>query len=180
MTIFETLIGESGTTAGNHRCMPSDVAGVRGGQGCILPAPGCAVRRQALRRWSCVGAAGSAVSGVAGARCIVVSLGGWRAPEEARSIWRGGRRDGCSTKEGLPGSSRLQHALMPNSGHCEFVYTCAGLYAIHGRSDRQFSIVIRIRAAPTRSGWGLCCTRRSLRADCPVLPSSACFGPSGA
>lgn len=37
---------------------------------------------------------------------------------------------------------------MPNSGHCEFVYICAGLYAIHGRSDRQFSIVIRIRPAP--------------------------------
>src|SRR5580693_7169580 len=68
MTIFETLIGESGTTAGNHRRMLSDVAGVPGGQGCIPPAPGCAVRRQARRRWGCVGAAGSAVSGVAGAR----------------------------------------------------------------------------------------------------------------
>jgi len=129
--------------------MPSDVAGVPGGQGCIPPAPGCAVRRQAP-------AVAGAAWGLQGPRCpvwlvhacIIVSLGGWRAPEEAGAIWRGGRRDGCSPKEGFPGSSRLQHALMPNSGHCEFVYICAGLYAIHGRSDPQFSIVIRIRPAP--------------------------------
>jgi len=62
--------------------------------------------------------------------CIVVSLGGWPAPEEARAIWRGGRRDGCPPKEGFPGSSRLQHALMPNSGRC----TCARFMHSHAYS----------------------------------------------
>jgi hypothetical protein len=94
---FETLIGESGTTAGNHRCVPSDVAGVLGGQGCIPPAPGCAVRRQA-----------PVVAGAAwrlqGPRCpawlvhacIIVSLGGWHAPEEAGRF--GGEEDGMGVQ----------------------------------------------------------------------------------
>jgi hypothetical protein len=105
--------------------MPSDVAGVRGGRGCIPPAPGCAVRRQAP-------AVAGAAWGLQGSRCpawlvhacIVVSLGGWRAPEEARAIWRGGRRDGCSPKEGFPGSSRLQHALMPMRACQADAYPC--------------------------------------------------------
>jgi hypothetical protein len=52
---------------------------------------------------------------------------------------------------------------MPNSGHCEFVYICAGLYAIHGRSDRQFSIVIRIRPAPIDAEYLLLSSMRTAR-----------------
>jgi hypothetical protein len=37
---------------------------------------------------------------------------------------------------------------MPNSGRCEFVYLCARLYVINGRSDHQFNIVIRIGGTP--------------------------------
>jgi hypothetical protein len=93
--------------------MPSDVAGVRGDQGCILPAPGCAVRRQARRRWTCVGAAGSAVSGVAGARLHCCEPW-WLACARGGPRDLAGRKTGwVFTKEGFPGSSRLQHALMP-------------------------------------------------------------------
>jgi hypothetical protein len=37
---------------------------------------------------------------------------------------------------------------MPKRGRFEVVYLCAGLYVTNGRSDRQFSIVIRIGSAP--------------------------------
>jgi hypothetical protein len=140
MTIFETLIGGLETTAGNHRCMLPDGGGVPGGQGCIPPAPGCAVRRQAP-------AVAGTAWGLQGPRCpawlvhacIVVSLGGWRAPEEARAIWRGGRRDGCSPKEGFPGSSRLQHALMPMRAHYVNTYLCTTRILTHGSADRDIT-----------------------------------------
>jgi hypothetical protein len=77
--------------------VPSDVAGVPGGQGCIPPAPGCAVRRQAP-------AVAGAAWGLQGPRypvwlvhaCIVVSLGGWHAPEEAGRF--GGEEDGMGVQ----------------------------------------------------------------------------------
>jgi hypothetical protein len=114
--LFETLIGDSGTTAGNHRCMLPDGGGVPGGQGVHRSGPpGCAVRRQAS---AAAGAAWvlqePAVSDLAGACRHCCEPGGWRTPEEAWAIWLGGRRrDRCSTKEGFLSSSRLQHALMP-------------------------------------------------------------------
>jgi hypothetical protein len=83
-----------------------------------LRPPGCAVQRQALA------GAGSARGGrIRGVRpgwcaCLVVSQVAGGRPEEARAIWLGGRRDRCSTKEGFPGSSRLQHALMPMTVQC--------------------------------------------------------------
>ena len=39
-------------------------------------------------------------------------------------------------------------SLMPNRGRCKLVYLCAELHVTNGRSDRQFSIVIRIGSAP--------------------------------
>jgi hypothetical protein len=104
--------------------MLSEGGGVPGGQGCIPPA--LRVRRAAVgtrRRRSCVGTAGSAVSGVAGVRLHGCEPGGWLRPEEARAIWLGGRRDRCSTKEGFPSSSRLQHALVPRYGRRRTVVT---------------------------------------------------------
>jgi hypothetical protein len=77
--------------------MLSDVAGVPGGQGCIPPAPGCAVR------WQAPAVAGAAW-GLQGPRCpawlvhacIVVSLGGWHAPEETGRF--GGEEDGMGVQ----------------------------------------------------------------------------------
>ena len=53
---FETLIGDSGTAAGNHPCMLPGEGSVPGGQGRVLPAT--RVRRAAAgtrRRWICGG-----------------------------------------------------------------------------------------------------------------------------
>jgi hypothetical protein len=117
------------------------------GEGSVLAAmaaslrpPGCAVQRQAFA------GAGSARGGrIRGVRpswcaCLVVSRVAGVRPEEARAIWLGGRRDRCSTEEGFPGSSRLQHALMPNSGRRVPVCSCADLCATNGGGGRQFSL----------------------------------------
>ena len=113
MALLGTLIGGLVTIAGNHRCMLPDEGGVAAARPASLRPPGCAVRRQAP-------AAAGAAWGLQDPRCpawlvhacIVVSLAAGVHPEEARAIWLGGRRDRCSTKEGFPGSSRLQHALI--------------------------------------------------------------------
>jgi hypothetical protein len=91
-----------------------DGGGVPGGRGYIRPAPG--VRRAAAgtrRCWSCVGLQDPPQPAWLVRACIVVNLVAGVRPEEARAIWRGGRQDRCSTKEGFPSSSGPQHALMP-------------------------------------------------------------------
>ncbi len=44
--------------------------------------------------------------------------------------------------------SDMHPTHVPKRGRFELVYLCAGLYVTNGRSDRQFSIVIRIGSAP--------------------------------
>jgi hypothetical protein len=56
-----------------------------------------------------------------------------------------GAGDLCAAVHMIRGGGR---PLMPNRGCCEFVCLCSGLYVTNGRSDRQFSIVIRIGGAP--------------------------------
>ena len=56
MALFETLIGDLGTAAGNHPCMLPGEGGVPGGHGRVPPAT--RVRRAAAgtrRRWICAG-----------------------------------------------------------------------------------------------------------------------------
>jgi hypothetical protein len=36
---------------------------------------------------------------------------------------------------------RSLHSSLPNRGHCELVYLCAGLYVTNGRSDEALSAV---------------------------------------
>ena len=110
---FETLIGDSGTTAGNHPCMLPGEGSVPGGHGRVPAAT--RVRRAAAGLAGAGSARGGRIRGVrpSWCACLVVSQVAGARPEEARAIWLGGRRDRCSTKEGFPGSSRLQHALMP-------------------------------------------------------------------
>jgi hypothetical protein len=94
--------------------MVPDGGGVPGGRGYIRPAPG--VRRAAAgtrRCWSCVGLQDPPQPAWLVRAGIVVNLVAGVRPEEARAIWRGGRQDRCSTKEGFPSSSGPQHALMP-------------------------------------------------------------------
>jgi len=105
---FETLIGDSGTIAGNHPCMLPGEGSVPGGQGRVLRPPGCAVQRQALA------GAGSARGGrIRGVRpswcaCLVVSQvagapgggPGDLAGRKTGSVLVEGRlpaRQGCST-----------------------------------------------------------------------------------
>ena len=102
MALFETLIGGLVTTAGNHRCMLPDREACPAASAASLRPPGCAVRRQAP---VAAGAAGSAVSGLAGARPHCCEPGGWRAPGggpgdlagRKTSTWKASRaRQGCS------------------------------------------------------------------------------------
>ena len=110
---FETLIGDWEPRPGTTRACSLVREACLAAMAASLRPPGCAVQRQALA------GAGSARGGrIRGVRpswcaCLVVSQVAGARPEEARAIWLGGRRDRCSTKEGFPGSSRLQHALMP-------------------------------------------------------------------
>ena len=48
---------------------------------------------------------------------------------------------------GWSAPSANQSPNLPKRGRCELVYLCARLYVTDGRSDRQFSIVIRIGGA---------------------------------
>ena len=61
-------------------------------------------------------------------------------PERPVVLWRHPRR----------GHARDAHSCVPNSGRSEGEYLCGGLYVIYGRSDRQFSIVIRIGGRAVR------------------------------
>ena len=96
--------------------MLPDAEGVPGGQDCIrsgsLIVRGAVARTR--RHWSRrVGHRNPRCPAWLVQACSVLSLDGWLRLVGARAIWLGGRRDRCSTKEGFPGSSRLQHALMP-------------------------------------------------------------------
>ena len=59
--------------------------------------------------------------------------------------WRSGgnRSPGASAADWI--SKARTHA---NRGRSEVEYLCDGLYVVYGRSDRQFSIVIRIGGVP--------------------------------
>lgn len=80
MTLYETLIGELGTTAGNHRCMPLMEQACPAAKAASLRPQGapCGGRHPPLLELR--GAAGSAAAGLAGARLHCCEPGGWRAP----------------------------------------------------------------------------------------------------
>jgi hypothetical protein len=58
----------------------------------------------------------------------------------------------CRTELGDLGlaTDMARHPDLPNRGRSEVEYLCGGLYVTNGRSDRQFSIVIRIGGRAVR------------------------------
>jgi hypothetical protein len=103
--------------------------------------------------------------GAASARCQRTSArGGWRStavscrgqtlhphPGPASGM-PGNRPQAPAADAGDPGVRSRRHALMPNSGRCEFVCLCAGLYAINGGSDRHIQHCHSYRARLSEAG----------------------------